>query len=331
MNFNDLKKYLAGQPGFRLKQAKQLIFSQLIGDWAEATTLPLVLRNELGEKLPLAIDGQVKQAKKSEAQKAVIKLADGRIIETVLLHHQDGRNTVCVSSQVGCPLACSFCATGKLGFQRNLSSAEIVDQVLYFARQLKKQQQKVTNVVFMGMGEPMLNYDRVLEAINILHDPDGFNLGARRFSISTSGITAGINRLVDESLEINLAISLNAPSNSLRSKLMPINKREPLAKVMSSVEDYIGQTRRRVMLEYVMISGINDSDRQAEELAGLLSEISLCFVNLVTYNPTKVFSPSEPERVERFKKILNRAGISAISRFRLGDEIDAACGQLAGK
>src|SRR3989338_1352959 len=204
------------------------------------------------------------------------------------MKHIDERNTVCVSSQVGCSVGCEFCATGELGFKRNLSDSEIVDQVLYFARLLKKEGDKVTNVVFMGMGEPFLNYDNVLGAIKILNDKDGFNIGARHISISTIGVISSLKKLAKEPLQINLALSLHAPADDLRSKLIPANKKYPLDAVMEELNNYLEQTGRRVMIEYLMIDKFIDDKEQALELATLLKKIQppLFFVNLIAYNPT---------------------------------------------
>jgi len=240
------------------------------------------------------------------------------------------RNTVCVSSQVGCPLGCLFCATGKMGFKRNLENFEMVEQVLFFARYLKNLKARVTNVVFMGMGEPFLNYENVLSAIKILNDKDGFNLGARKFSISTVGITEGIEKLAEESLEVNLAISLHAPDNELRSQLMPNGKKYNIEKILETVDDYIKKTNRKVMIEYLMIKDVNDSDDSAGKLAKLMKR-RLYLVNLISYNPTADFQPSTKERIKRFKSILEKAGVYVTERYRFGREIKAACGQLVGK
>lgn len=223
MNLEKLKLVLEGQPKFRYKQVYQAIYNDLIGDWMENSTLPLSLREELNEECPLNIEAELFGSEKSETQKALLTLADNNKVETVLMRHEDGRCTVCVSSQVGCPLGCAFCATGKLGFKKNLTVDEIISQVLFFARLLKKENIRVSNVVFMGMGEPFLNYDNVMAAIKILNDKDIFNIGARHISISTSGVIEGINKFIKEDLQINLAISLHAPNDNLRAQLMPID------------------------------------------------------------------------------------------------------------
>ena len=224
MNFEKINKILAEESAFRLKQAQHAIFIDLIDDWQEATVLPLALRQKLNQECPLAIDGEVFIAKDGRTAKVLLTLSDGLKVETVLMRH-DGRNTVCVSSQVGCALGCKFCATGKLGFKRNLSSDEIINQVLFFARYLKNpsprpspfvegggrregvDEQRVNNIVFMGMGEPLLNYKNIIKTIRILNDKNAFNLGVRHFSISTVGIPEGIKKLAEENLAVNLAVS----------------------------------------------------------------------------------------------------------------------------
>ena len=330
MDLSQIKKVLAKEPEYRLKQVKRSLFKDLISDWSEASTLSLKLRQKLKQKCPLDIEAQTFLSKDERTLKALLILKDGLKVESVLMRHSDKRNTVCVSSQIGCPLGCLFCATGKMGFQRNLEVAEIINQILFFARYLKKERQRVTNVVFMGMGEPFLNYDNVLSSIKILNDKDGLNLGARRFSISTVGIVEGIERLAKEKLEVNLAISLHAPSDKLRSQLMPVNKKYSISKVLKAVQHYVQKTRRRVMFEYIMIKGINDSDRQALKLAQLMKK-PLFFVNLISYNPTGNFKPSLPQRIKKFKEILEKEGVAVTERYRFGDDIEAACGQLATK
>lgn len=320
-------------PAFRTKQAIQAIFHNLISSWDEATVLPKDIRERLQEEFPLEIASQILEAEDRQSAKAVIRLADDAVVETVLMRHPGGRNTVCVSSQVGCALDCSFCATGKLDFKRNLSAWEIAEQVLLFARLLKKTGQRVTNVVFMGMGEPFLNYNEVISAVHLLNDRDKFGLGARSISISTVGIPAGIKKMAGEKLQINLAVSLHAPNDALRSRIMEINKKYPLAQVLKVTSEYISATNRRVMVEYLMLDKINDSEENAKELAAVLKQYlkRLFFVNLIVYNPTGDFKPALPRQVARFKKILEGEGITVTERYRFGQDITGACGQLASK
>jgi len=329
MNLERLDKILTDEPAYRARQARAAVFGKMIENWSEATNLPAALREKLNQECPLEINFKKFISRDKNVVKFLITLEDGLKIESVLMRH-DGRNTVCVSSAAGCPLGCAFCATGKMGFKRNLKSMEIVEQVLCSARFLKKEKQRVDNVVFMGMGEPFLNYDNVLRAIKILNDKDGLNIGARHISVSTVGITEGIRKLTKESLQINLAISLHAPNDKLRAKIIPAGKKYPIKKILSAVEKYMEATGRRVMFEYLMIKNLNDKPEHAKELAAVLKKLpgKLYFVNLISYNPTGVFEPSEKGAVKKFKDFLKQAGISVTERYRFGRGIKAACGQL---
>ncbi|OGZ79585.1 MAG: 23S rRNA (adenine(2503)-C(2))-methyltransferase [Candidatus Staskawiczbacteria bacterium RIFOXYD2_FULL_37_9] len=362
MDLENLEKILENEPDFRLKQANEAVFKKYISDWSDATFFTKELREKLNKECPLEILAETLFSKNqktnnthilttvkngvsgADSVKAKITLKDGLEIETVLMRHEDGRNTVCVSSQVGCPLGCLFCATGKMGFKRNLSVNEILEQAIFFNRYLKKialsevegSSFGVTNVTFMGMGEPFLNYENVLKAIRILNDKNYFNIGVRSISVSTAGIVEGIEKFLKEGLQLNLAISLHAPNNKLRTELMPISKKYSLEKVLSAVDNYILATKRKVMFEYVLIKDVNDSKECAEELAKLMHNPStplrtrkLYFVNLILYNATGTFKPSTPQRVEVFKKILKKSGVNFVQRYRFGDDIKAACGQFA--
>lgn len=333
MNLDKLKDILQPYPVYRLKQAYRAVFCHLAESWDEVSSLPKDLREILKKECPLEIKSEIKESKDGKTAKAVVFFKDGNAVEAVLMRHRDGRNTICISSQVGCPFGCLFCATGKLGFKRNLTDSEIVEQVILFARFLKKQSQKITNIVFMGMGEPFLNYENVLKAIKIINEKDGLNIGARHISISTVGITEGIKKLSEQNLQINLAISLHAPNDRLRSKIMPVNKKYSIEKILKEVSAYIDKTNRRVMFEYIMIKDFNDSISMADGLANLLKDFnkSLYFVNLISYNFTGIFEPSPAARIKKFKEILESNGIKVTERFRFGAEIEAACGQLAGK
>ena len=330
MDLIQFQRLFNKEPRYRLGQAKKAFFQDLIKNWQEAAVLPLSLREELNKKCPIETSAKTFISKDKNTIKALLTLKDDLKIETVLMRHKDKRNTVCVSSQVGCPLDCSFCATGKIGFKRNLEVWEIVEQVLFFARYLKKIKEKVTNIVFMGMGEPFLNYQNVIGAIKILNDKEGFNLGARHFSISTVGIVEGIEELAKEKLQINLAVSLHAPNNELRSKLMPINKTYPIQKILNAVDDYIAKTRRRVMFEYIMLRDLNDSVKDAKALVRLMKR-PLYFVNLISYNFTGIFKSSPSSRIKKFKEILEKEGVMVTQRYRFGEDIEAACGQLVAK
>ncbi|MFA6534281.1 MAG: 23S rRNA (adenine(2503)-C(2))-methyltransferase RlmN [Patescibacteria group bacterium] len=333
MNLGNLETILADQPKYRRQQVYQAIFKNLATDWRAVMVLPLVLRQKLATEWSLDIKAEVKVASDGKTQKALIFLADGQAIETVLLRHDGGRNTVCISSQVGCAMACDFCATGRMGWQRNLTAMEIVEQVLFFARGLAKAGERVTNVVVMGMGEPLMNYDAVLSALHLLNQPNGFNLGARRMSISTVGIVEGIKKLTKEPAQFNLAWSLHAPNDKLRGQIMPINKKYPLLKVLAALSEYVKTTKRRLMIEYVMLRGINDAPTQAKELAALLQKnlAGPFMVNLIAYNPTSGYHPATAQSVAEFSKILKEAGITVTERYRFGREIKGACGQLAGQ
>ena len=333
MDFEKIKYLMESEPSYRLKQIKKALFSELIDDWKQASNFPKKLIDELSKNCP--IDKIFKKAKVLTSKddktfKALFTLGDGLKIESVLMKHKDKRRTVCVSSQAGCSLGCDFCATGREGFKRNLSAGEIVNQVLFFARFLKKSKEKVTNVVFMGMGEPFLNYDNVLKSIRIFNDKDGFNIGIRHISVSSSGVIEGIEKLSQEPLQINLAISLHAPNNDLRTKLMPVNKTYPIEKVLGAIDKYVKKTKRKVMFEYLMIDNVNDSADQAGELAKIMKN-HLYFVNLISFNPIghSRFKPSPGYRIKEFKQVLESFGVNVTQRYRFGREIKAACGQLA--
>lgn len=330
MNLDSLQTILKGQPAYRIKQIHTAIFRDGIDDWTNITTLPLPLRETLQKGCSLTITATDFQATSSESQKALITLSDGLKIEAVLMHHIDGRNTICVSSQVGCPIGCMFCLTGTMGFKRNLLWYEILEQVIYFARYLRTKNERVTNVVFMGMGEPFLNYDNVIAAIKIFNDPHAFNIGARHLSVSTAGVIPGIEHFTEEDIEVNLALSLHGSNDTIRSKIMPINKKYPLKELFQAISHYIEKTNRRVMFEYILIKDVNDSPDNAEELSILLKPI-LGFVNLIPYNDTGVFKATSQPQIQSFKAILEKNGIIVTQRHRFGEDIQGACGQLAYK
>jgi 23S rRNA (adenine2503-C2)-methyltransferase len=331
MNINSLYDILQEEPSYRLAQAKRALFIDLVDDWEKAKVLPKELREKLNETCPISISSKITEAKDRQSAKAVIILEDGAKIETVLMRHKKGRETICVSSQVGCPLGCLFCATGNSGFTRNLTKNEILEQVFFWARFLKEKcDSRIHNIVFMGMGEPFLNYEQVMAAIRKINDKDGFNIGARHISISTAGIVEGIKRLAKEGLQINLAISLHATSDKLREEIMPVAKKYPLKKIFMAVNQYIALTNRQVMFEYLLLKNVNDRPEDALKLAELM-KYPLCIVNLLTYNSTKYFQASSPEAMNAFQKVLVDQNIKVTSRYRFGDDISAACGQLAKK
>nr|MBC7244318.1 23S rRNA (adenine(2503)-C(2))-methyltransferase RlmN [Chloroflexota bacterium] len=322
-----------GEPSFRAQQLFAWIYRELVFDFTAMTNLPLPLRhkwNDLAIIQPL-LPLETLTSADGLTTKVLLQLQDGETIESVLMHYE-GRHTVCLSTQVGCALGCPFCATGQSGFKRNLSSGEIVGQVLYFAQQLRERGATVTNVVFMGMGEPLANYEATLHAIRVLNDHRGFNLGARRFTISTVGLVPGIRRLAQEELSVGLAISLHAANDKLRDHLVPINKRYPLAELLAACQEYVQRTGRRVSFEYALIQGVNDDPKQARELGQLLRGL-LCHVNLIPLNPTGEcdYQPSTRQRIFAFRRELNRMGIANTVRLGRGIDIQAGCGQLRSR
>ena len=279
----------------------------------------------------------MKTAKTSKDQKTTKILFRRKskedLLEGVLMKHKDGRNTICVSCMVGCPVNCVFCATGQLKFGGNLNTREIIDQILHFKRQLKKEDEKITNIVFMGMGEPLLNLDNVLEAIDIITDPEKLAMSKRRLTISTSGYIPQLKRLTKEGFIGKLAISLHAPNQKLRKKLMPtVAKTNPLDKLMRALDQYTKKTNKQITYEYVLIDKINDQKKHADELSELLKN-RLAHVNLIPYNPIgkKAFRRSSDKNIKKFEKILSDNNISFTRRVTMGEDIDAACGQLARK
>lgn len=334
MDIQALERFLAerGEPKFRLPQVKQAFFVDCIDSWDGLTTWSKALRESASAVVPWNDLEPVKtlEAPHGDTVKTLFACRDGKKIEAVLMRHEDGRNTVCVSSQVGCAMACAFCATGTMGVKRNLTSMEIVEQVIYFARWLKSKNERVTNVVLMGMGEPFANYDNVMAALRILNDHDGFNLGARHMSISTCGIVPGILKLADEDLQVNLAISIHAGTDEVRNKFMPVNKAYPLAKLMPAIRTYMEKTNRKVMFEYLLLKGVNDRIEDAQALAKLLGpDYRLVHVNVIKYHPTELFyATGKPERIA-FVHQLHELGVPATHRITFGEDIDAACGQLA--
>jgi 23S rRNA (adenine2503-C2)-methyltransferase len=341
MELEKLEKALESEKGFRKKQIFKAIFNEFKENFEEITTIPKELREKLSQEISLEIKHKLFKSKDEKSIKALITLNDGLEIESVLMRHKD-RNTVCVSSQVGCSMGCSFCATGKLGLKRNLDQFEIIEQILLFSRMLKKDNERVNSVVFMGMGEPLLNYDTVLKAVRFINDKDNFNIGIRHISISTCGIINGIEKLSNEKLNINLALSLHFADEKKRNEFMPVNRGNDLLSTMSTIKSFIQKTERKVMIEYLMLKNINDQKEEAEKLANLLIEFEPkktsgqnkaphFFVNLIAYNPTEGFKPSENLTIKKFKKILEDKGITVVERYRFGREISGACGQLALK
>lgn len=323
-------------PAFRLQQWNQAKYQHFIETIEQLTTWPVALREQLSQQLEfsplIAIQEQLSAKKDTVKVLFSRKIAPQQKVETVLMMHQDGRRTVCVSCMVGCPVGCHFCATGSMGFLSNLTAEEIVEQVLYFARLLKKQQQKVTNIVFMGMGEPLLNLTAVQEAIEILTDPKKMALSPGRLTLSTSGVIAPLRQLLSSDFKCRLAISLHAPTQSLREQLMPIARSNPLEELLTVIDEYTSRSNKRVSFEYLLLKNINDKQRHAEKLAQLLRG-RLVHVNLIPYNQVtgKTFQTSPRPQIERFAYTLQRAHIPHTIRVSMGQDIAAACGQLAKK
>ncbi len=318
--------------GYRLAQLYRAATRELVEDVGQVTVLPKELRAALAaaefrfhSAAPLA----VQHSNDGQTTKGLFGLIDGSQVEAVLMEHHGDRNTVCISSQAGCAFKCEFCSTGQAGFTRQLLAVEIFDQALYFARSLAQHGKRITNVVFMGMGEPFHNYDAVMAAVTLLNDPQGFGLGHRHITISTVGLVPQIDRFVEEGVQVNLAISLHAPDDATRSNIMPVNKRYPVAELMAACARYVARTNRKIFFEYVMLAGVNDSDGHARDLAKLMAG-HLYHVNLIPYNstPGALFTGSGDARIRAFASILNRAGVPTTVRQHMGRDIAAACGQL---
>jgi len=335
LSFSDLQEAVKalGEPVFRAKQIWQAVYVDLISDPEEITTLGKSLRQKLGSSFRFTSLNPITTLSSSDGHtiKTLFELPDKRAIEAVLMYY-DERQTLCISTQAGCAMNCAFCATGQMGFKRNLTSGEIVEQVIFYAKQLKSEQKVVTNVVIMGMGEPFSNYEATLAAVDRLNDPTGMNLGARRFTISTVGIIPMIEKFASEKRQVNLAVSLHAANDELRSSLLPINKTYPIFALLQSCRNYVEQTGRRITFEWALIDGINDRDSDALELAELLKGL-LCHVNVIPLNPTNNFSgqATTQKRAEAFKAILETKGIPCTIRLRRGIDIKAGCGQLASQ
>ncbi|NLE93839.1 MAG: 23S rRNA (adenine(2503)-C(2))-methyltransferase RlmN [Chloroflexi bacterium] len=320
-----------GQPTFRVKQLEEGLYQHRYLSFSEFSTLPKSLLENLGENFklfPLELSKTITSRDK-QTQKFLFELQDGSYIESVLMHYE-GRHTVCISTQVGCPMGCVFCATGRMGFIRNLTAGEILAQIIFAMRQLERGGTNLTNVVYMGMGEPFLNYDHVMGSIDRLTDQKGLNFGARRLTISTVGILPRVRQFTEAKSQVNLALSLHAPNDALRSQLIPSNEFYPLHALIDAAKKYTDYTHRRVLIEYALIDGVNDSLELADELATLLHGM-LCLVNLIALNPgsNDTLKGSPREKVEAFRDRLMKRGMQTTIRLKRGIEINAGCGQLA--
>ena len=340
-----------GEPAYRAKQIWQGLYQQLYDSPEQFTNLPKSLREKLAENFTFS-NFKIKTYLDSSdgfTRKTLFELPDGHLIEAVLMRYGDPadnpqiassptrrgakkRRTLCISTQAGCAMGCVFCATGQLGFKRHLTSGEIIAQVIYYARMLKEVNEVVTNVVLMGMGEPFHNYDNTMAAIDRLNDKDGYNFGARRFTVSTVGLVPQIRRFADEKRQVNLAISLHAVNDNERLAIMPVNKRYKIDDILEACRYYIVQTGRRVTFEWALISGVNDTPEVAHRLAQRLKGL-MCHVNAIPLNPTAGYKgeATDRQRANLFKETLEQAGIPCTIRMRRGIDIQAGCGQLAGQ
>lgn len=318
-----------GEPGYRLGQAYAALVVSFVRNWEEATSLPKELRGALNEEAPAAVLDLRNASRATDGtRKYLFYTHDGHAIETVMIPEK-GRHTVCISTQVGCPMACKFCATGLLGIKRNLKAREIAEQVLVAARDIAPE--RVSNVVVMGMGEPMLNYRETVKALRVLNDGGGFNLAARHIAVSTSGLVDKIRRFADEPEQFHLAISLHTPFDDERAEIMPVAARYSIPELMEAARYYVERTRRKLFFEYTLLAGVNDQPRHVEALSELLDH-PLYHLNLLRFNWTDTgFSATSKGDAQAFLRLARELGLSATLRPSRGQDIDAACGQLAAK
>jgi 23S rRNA (adenine2503-C2)-methyltransferase len=312
-----------GEPRFRAEQVWSWA-ARGAGGYDDMTNVGASLRATLAERVPFStLSVQHTATSRDGTVKTLFATADGRPVEAVLMRYRDGRRSICVSSQSGCPLTCTFCATGAMKFGRNLSASEILDQVLHFRRI-----EPVDHLVFMGMGEPLMNVEAVLGAARLLPDA---GITHRRTTVSTIGWLPGLERFAACDMPLRLALSLHAPDDELRSRIMPVNERYGLTEVLDACRGHFARTNRPVYIEYVMLAGVNDAPSQARALASLLGAGRTFKVNLIPYNPTGMYDGSPPETIAAFKAVLEEHGVHATVRLTRGRDIDAACGQLAAK
>ncbi len=322
-----------GEPKYRSRQILDWVYDKSISDFSSMTNLPPKLRERLDSELifqSLEPETELK-SQDGNTTKVLFRLNDGLSMESVLMKYEK-RRTICVSSQVGCAFACPLCTTGTSGFERNLTPAEIIDQVLFFSRRLKFSKEAVSNIVFMGMGEPLVNLESVWRAIEVLTSPSLFGLGARHVTISTSGIVPGIRKLKNKRLQVGLAVSLHAPIDELRDVLVPPNRMYPLEKLMQACREYVNETGRRISFEYVLIKDLNDSSKHVIELSNLLRGLN-CFVNIIPVNKSSnsQYNPPGKEKVQAFSELLMRHHVPNTVRVKRGVDIDAGCGQLRAR
>ena len=330
---DDLRARLAewGEPAYRADQIWRWLYQRKASSFDQMTNLPRALRARLAAEATLGALEPVAEQRSldGETVKWLFRLGDGQLIESVLMRYDDGRRTACISTQAGCAMGCVFCATGQMGFARHLTPGEIVAQPVALARRLDAEGERLSNVVMMGMGEPLHNYDATLAAIRTMTDPGGLGIGQRHITVSTVGLVPAIRRLAGEGVQVTLAVSLHAATDAERDRLLPVNRRYPLSDLIAACRDYFAQTGRRVTFEWALIHGRNDTPDQARALGRLLKGLT-CHVNLIPLNPTEGYAggPSSPERVEAFRRVLEEHGIPSTVRVRRGIDIQAGCGQL---
>ncbi len=320
-----------GEPDYRARQVWKHVYARLAPTPQAMSDVPRPLRERLTEALDFEGLRPLAEAASADGgtSKTLFSLGDGERVEAVLMRYER-RRTICISTQVGCAMGCVFCATGQMGYQRNLTAGEIVAQVMTYARRLQATGERLTNIVVMGMGEPFHNYEGTMAALDRLNDPEGFGFGERRMTISTVGLIPGIDRFAAEKRQVNLAVSLHAATDELRSSLLPINRRYPLEPLFDACRRYVQATHRRITFEWALIEGVNDGEDQALALAGLAQGL-LCHVNLIPLNPTQGYTggATSRDRAQAFRRALESHGIPATVRMRRGIDIQAGCGQLA--
>lgn len=326
----DLEKYFVcnGEKKFKALQVFEWLYQKKVKSFSEMTNIKKEIQEQLDKDFTFDMITIQKKQEDKLTKKYLFKLEDDNFVEAVLMEHDYGLS-ICVSSEVGCNMGCAFCESGRLKKVRNLEAHEMVQQIILVEENIKK---RISSVVIMGIGEPLDNYDNVMDFIKIINDAKGIQLGARHITLSTCGIIPKIKDLMNEELQINLALSLHAPNTQLRDKLMPVNKAYNLSDLMDTVRDYIAKTNRRVTIEYVMLDGVNDNETQALELAALLKGMNV-YVNLIPYNETNhiEFKKSSKETIMKFYDTLKKKGINVTIRKEFGSKIDAACGQLRSK
>ncbi|MYD11722.1 MAG: 23S rRNA (adenine(2503)-C(2))-methyltransferase RlmN [Chloroflexi bacterium] len=330
LTLDELAELLAelGEPRFRARQIWDWMYAKRVGNFEAMTNLPRHTRRKLGEATRLGeLEMAARRQSKDGTEKRLYRLPDGQLIESVLMPYDNNRQTACISSQAGCAFGCVFCATGQMGFGRHLSAAEIFEQAMIFARDLAARGERLSNVVFMGMGEPFHNYDASLAAVDKLMNRLG--IGARHITISTVGLVPQIRRFADEGLQVKLAVSLHKADDSERSALLPVNRRWPIAELMDACRYYVERTKRRITFEWAAIAGENDTVAEARRLGRLLAGLH-CHVNIIPLNPTGGYArgPATALELERFLATLRQYDVNATVRVRRGIDIEAGCGQL---